>query len=195
MSLDENIIELKSNCFISVNSDVNIKAKYGFTRKQNDSGKLDKKVYVLTFTLPSPNEENITYSVKLNFKGKEYNEQFKLNPVLHHLSASMEVDNFTPDEFSIKLSYGSEIEDVIMKSALPKNTLSYSAALSSLQNQQSQLINSYLENNQFKANIVMRVLVKDSHPYWYIGLINQSGTKAMLIDGTNGKLLAVRDVF
>jgi hypothetical protein len=42
----------------------------------------------------------------------------------------------------------------------------------------------------------MRVLVKDNHAYWYIGLCDTEGKlKALLIDGFDGKVLAVRDIF
>ena len=51
------------------------------------------------------------------------------------------------------------------------------------------------EKGNFNAEIALRVLVKDNHPYWYVGLSNTSGTKALLLDGFSGEVLAVKDIF
>ena len=41
----------------------------------------------------------------------------------------------------------------------------------------------------------MRIIVKKEKPYWYIGLINQDGTtKALLVDGFSGEVLAIRKI-
>ena len=82
-----------------------------------------------------------------------------------------------------------------MKSTLPKGTISYKKALEYLQKNQSELVKSYYDDGEFKAEICMRVLVKDNHPYWYIGLTNSTNTKALLIDGFSGEVLAIRDIF
>ena len=83
-----------------------------------------------------------------------------------------------------------------MKSTLPKNTISYTKALTCLQKSQAELLKTYYDSNgNFNAEITLRVLVKDSHPYWYVGLSNANGTKALLLDGLTGKVLAVKDIF
>ena len=138
----------------------------------------------------------ITYNVSLTFNGKDYKSTFQLNPVSHNLTALLPIENFNLNEFDITLSYGSNTNVIKMKSTLPKNTISYTKALSCLQKSQAQLLKTYYDSNgNFNAEISLRVLVKDNHSYWHVGLSNQNGTKALLLDGLTGKVLAVKDIF
>ena len=195
-TLDEYVSELRSNCYESVESDLNITVGYGYTEKlPNLDGNITQKTYALIFRLKDNQNENITYNITLVHNGKEYKGTFKLNAVSHTLTAILPVDNFNSSEFDITLSYSSTNQVIKMKSTLPKGTISHSKALEYLQKHQSELVNSYYKNGEFCAEICARVLVKDSHPYWYIGLSNDKGTKALLIDGFSGEVLAVRDIF
>ena len=195
-TLDEYVSELRSNCYESVQSDLPITAGYGYTEKMPSlDGEITQRTYALIFRLKGNQNENITYNICLNFKDKEYKSTFKLNAVSHTLTAIIPVDNFNLNEFDITLSYSSTNQVIKMKSTLPKGTISYSKALEYLQKHQSELVNSYYKNGEFYGEICARVLVKDNHPYWYIGLTNSKGTKALLIDGKSGDVLAVRDIF
>ena len=196
-NLNGYVSELRSNCFESVDSPLKITAGYGFIEENKaQDGTVNKRYYLLTFRLLGVQTENVTYSLTLNYQDKAYHATFKLSPVLHGYTAGIEIDNFDLNEFDITLSNGSNVQNVHMLSTLPKNTISYQTALMHLQEKQSQLINSYYdENGNFTAEICAKVIVKDSHPYWYIGLSTKDNTKALLIDGFNGELLAIRDVF
>ncbi len=195
-TLDKYVSELRSNCYENVDSNIPITASYGYHEKMpNLDGSITQKVYVLIFRLKNNQNENVTYHVSLKHNGKEYKSTFKLNAVSHMHCAIMPVENFNLNEFEINLSYSSINQTVKMKSTLPKGTISHSKALEYLQKHQSELINSYFVNGKFSAEICTRVLVKDNHPYWYIGLSNEKGTKALLIDGFTGEVLAVRDIF
>ena len=196
-SLDGFVSELRSNCFESVDSDLTIKAGYGFIEQQPSlDGKVGERIYVLKFKLTGGYEQNVTYHVSLNFNQTEYNATFKLNPVSHSLTAIMEIDNFNLSHFDITVKHGSDSQTVKMNSIVPENTISYSNALSHLQNSQSQLLKTFNSSNgNFDAEIYLRVLVKDNHPYWYVCISSASQTKALLIDGFSGEVLATRDVF
>ncbi len=196
-TLDGFVSELRSNCFESVDSTLKITAGYGFIEENRaQDGTVNKRYHLLTFRLLGVQTENVTYSLTLNYHEKDYHATFKLNPVLHGYTATIEIENFNLNEFDLSLSNGSNVQSVHMLSTLPKNTISYQTALLHLQNKQSQLINSYYdENGKFTAEICAKVIVKDAHPYWYIGLSTRENTKALLIDGFNGELLAIRDVF
>ena len=79
---------------------------------------------------------------------------------------------------------------------MPENAISYKKALESFESKQPALIQNYTVNGTFIGEIAMRIIVKDGAPYWYLGLIDSNGkTKALLIDGTNGNILAIKDVF
>lgn len=196
-TLTQYVSELRSNCFECENSDLKITAGYGFIEEnKSQDGVVGKRYYLLTFRLLGVQTENVSYSLTFKHQDKNYHATFKLSPVLHGYTAGIEIDDFSLSEFDIVLSNGSNSQNVHMKSTLPKNTISYQTALSHLQNKQSELINSFFDNNgNFTAEICAKVIVKDAHPYWYIGLSRKDSTKALLIDGFNGELLAIRDVF
>ena len=65
-----------------------------------------------------------------------------------------------------------------------------------LSSEQGALIETYKnENGEFSGEISERIIVKNEKPYWYVGLLNgKGGTKALLIDGLNGEILAVREI-
>ena len=196
-SLQPFVSELRSNCYHSQNSDFNISASFGFVEvNKNFDGKKGQTAYVLAFRLNDIHNDMTTYNIALSFKDKEYKSTFKLNPVSHNLTAFMPIENFDLNEFDITLSYGSEVYVIEMKSTIPDGTISYTKALSCLQNSQAELLKTYYDsNNNFTAEITLRVLVKDNHPYWYVGLSNEHGTKALLLDGFTGEVLAIKDIF
>mgnify|MGYP003304454885 CR=1 FL=1 len=191
------VSELRLNCYHSENSDFDISAGYGFIEVNKDfDGKKGQTTYVLNFRLNHVQNDMTTYNLALSFNDKEYKSTFKLNPISHNLTALIPVENFNLNEFNITLTYGSNIENIKMKSTLPKGTISYTKALSCLQNSQSKLLKTYYDTNgNFNAEITLRVLVLDNHSYWYVGLSNSNGTKALLLDGLTGKVLAVKDIF
>ena len=191
------VSELRSNCYQSQNSDFDISAGYGFIEvNKNFDGKKGQIMHLLTFRLNHIQNDMITYNIALNYNGKEYKSSFKLNPVSHNLTAFLPVENFNLNEFTINLSFGSDTREIQMKSTLINGTISYTKALSCLQKSQSQLLKTYYDSNgDFTAEITLRVLVKDNHSYWYVGLTSANGTKALLLDGLTGKVLAIKDIF
>ena len=53
-----------------------------------------------------------------------------------------------------------------------------------------------MQNNIFNGEIRAKILVRNGKAYWYMGLIDASGrTRALLIDGASGEILAAKDVF
>jgi hypothetical protein len=198
LDLTTSISHLKCNVYESQNTKHKILANYGFKEKQNSKdGKVGDKIYLLSFKFLDHALDNTTYSISLTFNNVEHKCTFKLNPISHTLDASVQVDNFNLNEFEITLRYGSNNDKIVMKSILPENTIPYTQALEHLINQQADLLNLYIDQNgNFNGEIIMRVLVKDNHPYWYVGLCDTEGKlKALLIDGFDGKILAVRDIF
>ncbi len=196
-TLSPYVSELRSNCYQSQDSEFDIFAGYGFIEvNKSFDGKKSQTMHVLTFRLNQVQNDTITYNVALNFNGKEYKSTFKLNPVSHNLTAFLPVENFNLNEFEISVSFGSETKVVKMKSTLVKGTISYTKALSCLQKSQGELLKTYYNSNgDFNAEITLRVLVKDNRSYWYVGLSNSNGTKALLLDGLTGKVLAIKDIF
>ncbi|MBE5736831.1 MAG: hypothetical protein E7348_00320 [Clostridiales bacterium] len=198
IDLSEYLTELKYQSYANQDCEYVIKANYGFIEDNHvTDGKVGKKTNLLTFKLLDRQTDNVTYTVSLDFNGVNYKSNFKLSPVSHSLVAVIEINDFNLNEFEITLSHSSENVKTTLTSILPENTITYKQALTHLQTQQSQLIASYIDQDgRFNGEIAARILVKDEHPYWYIGLCDKDGNlKALLIDGFNGEILAIRQIF
>ena len=138
-----------------------------------------------------------TYTLSFNCDGETYDATFKLNPVKNSLTASIEIADFTEKEFTVTVRSSSSSEQVTLKSTLPNGPLSFSDALLHLQKDQEKLISHYFDQDgNFNAELYMRVIVKDELPYWYVGFASgNEQLKALLVDGINGEVLAIREIF
>ncbi len=196
--LISSVSELRSDIFSGSNENFTLKAQYGFkeTPYHND-GKVSSRVYLLTFKLVDKEIDDISYSITLDYNSSSYSANFKLNPVSSKVIAQMEIDNFNLKEFTVNLCYGNNTEQILMKSVVPTNTISYEKALDNLYNNQSHLINAYTDKDgNFNAEIYMRVVVKKDKSFWYIGIANgNNNLKALLIDGVTGEVKAIREIF
>lgn len=195
--LENNLCELRSDIFTGKLDDISINACYGFRETPfGVDNKINQRVYALQFKLLNLETTDTTYSIKLNFLEKEYSAQFKLHPVTHSLTAFIEIENFNSKEFSVLLCCGDDQREITLSSIVPKNTLSYTQALESLQSNCPDLIKSFKdENGTFLAEVFMRIIVKNDKAYWYVGLAkNKDYLKALLIDGATGEVLAIREV-
>lgn len=195
-TLINNVCSLKHTSYTGSSENYSLVANYGFDKQYYPSSNTTKLCNYLTFKLLDKETEQVTYTIKLNFNNFDYLVDFKLNPVSNTLTAKMEIDGFFLREFTAEIVKESSSEQIKFISNVPANTISYQKALSFLENDQANLIKSYTDQNgNFTADIVMRILVKDGKPYWYVGLMKKQSTKALLIDGLTGKTLAIRDIF
>ena len=188
--------ELRSDLFYGESENFAVKAGYGFKEKLLADQTSYEKVYELTFKLANETSDGAIYCVNLDFNGNTYKADFKLNPVTHALTASIEIENFNLKEFTVTLTNASIQESVTLRSTLPDGTIDHVKALEFLQKHQQPLLNNYTnEQGEFTAKIQARVLIKNDKPYWYIGIVNGDNLKALLIDGITGEVLAIREVF
>ncbi len=194
--LEPYVSQLKSDIFEGSSDSFALKAFYGFCEAPlEQNGKAEKRVYLLTFRLCDVQVSDVNYVVSFTNDGKTYNADFKLSPVHHALTASIEIENFTLKEFTVNISTSSLSESVTLKSIVPQNTISYLQALAFLTKHQPDLVNSLYSNGNFMAEIHLRLLVKDGKAYWYVGLAtDKDNLKALLIDGASGEVLAIREV-
>lgn len=196
--LEKYVSELRSDVFFGESESFKLKAGYGFKESpyEND-GIVRQRIYILTFRLLDKETDDAAYTLNFVYNGEAYQAPFKLNPVSHAVSATLEINGFTLKEFTVTVSSGAEAEEITLKSALPEQTIDYVTALDYLKINQPKLVQSYTdENGNFTAEIYARAVVKDDKAYWYIGLASGGGNlKAFLIDGANGEILAVREIF
>ena len=196
--LYERVSELRSDLFLGEGENFTLSACYGFkeTPYLNDAN-VNDKIYCLNFKLKCQPTDNSTKKISMEYDGKTYESEFKLNPVTHTITALFEVDNFNLKEFNINLSADSLTEKITLHSILPQNTIDYKCALDYLYREQPSLIEKYTDTNgSFNAEIYARIIVKENLPYWYVGIASgNDNLKALLIDGFSGEILAIREVF
>ena len=197
LDLTNHLIELRENIYQGQSENYTLKAAYGFrTAVSEENSAQTEKASKLSFRLSEKETDGITYTLKFLYEEREYSAVFSFNPLADCLTASIELENFDPDTFTVTICAGSGAEDVTMTSILPEGTLTIAEALNSLKDGQPDLIESYIDDyGNFTGYIQARIIVKESKPYWYIGLIkNKDDVKALLVDGITGEVLAVRTV-
>lgn len=191
------VSELRCDIFSCESEKYDISAAYGFKEEPfcND-GKVGTRVYRLSFTLKGAEAEAADRSIAMTYNGEEYKSAFNLNPLTGVLCAYMEIDGFSLKEFNAEIVTGAEKENVLFKSQLPDNTMTFSAALSSVEKNQPTLIQNYRnDDGEFTAEIYARVIVKDNAAFWYIGFAEGNDKlKAILVNGATGEILAVREI-
>jgi hypothetical protein len=191
------VSELRYNLYSGNSENYKLDACYGFkeTPYSNDA-KVSEKVYALIFRLFDKETDGAAYSIAIIHGGKNYSADFKLNPVTHTVTARIEIENFNEKQFIATLKKAQESEEITFNSIVPEKTMNYRTALDCLSKEQTALIARYTdENGNFNAEIHARIVVKNEHPYWYIGIASNDGLKALLIDGITGKTLAMREIF
>ncbi len=196
--LIEKVSELRSNVYRGECQYFTLRATYGFKETPYVSdGNLGEKVYSLEFKIEGHTSINVQTIVILERNGNEYRQEFKLDPVTHSVKAKIEIEDFSEKTFTVTVLYGSTTSTIELRSIVPENAIDYKTALESLYNEQSSLISKYLDDDKnFIGEITARILVKDNHPYWYVGLTSSSGElKALLIDGITKEVLAIREIF
>lgn len=192
------VSELRQDIYQGQGKSLSLTAGYGFKEQPfTNDGKVGQTINFLTFKLVDKETDTTTYSLNFNFKGVEYIGTFKLNPVTNTVICAIEVNDFDLKEFTVQVSYGSTIESISLKSIVPNNAITYSSALNFFLESQNSLISHYTDTNgNFNAEIYLRIIVKDGAPYWYLGVANGNDRlKALLIDGINGEILAIREIF
>lgn len=197
-SLLPHVSELRTELYQGEGQNFSLKAGCGFKESPfvND-GKVGKTSNALTFKLMNKETDDATYSLAFNFNQIEYKGVFKLNPITNTVTCDIEVDNFNLKEFTVKISSGAKSEEIVLKSIVPDTAITYATALDYLIKNQSALISHYTDSEgAFNAEIYLRILIKDNAPYWYVGIASgNEKLKALLIDGTNGEILAIREIF
>lgn len=196
--LTKSVSELRSDIYCGTGEHYSLSACYGFIESPFDNDAIvGTRKYFLRFKLNDKQLTQAAHTVSLNYENKNYSADFKLNPVTHTNIAEIIIEGFKLKEFEVSVSSGGVSEVITMRSILPENTISYTAALDFLYKHQRHLVDSFInKEGEFKAEIYVRVIVKENHSYYYVGIASGNGNlKALLIDGFTGEVLAIREIF
>ncbi len=189
--------QLQCDLYLADSEEYKLKAFYGFneTPVKND-GVIGKTTYKLTFILYADLTQQAEYTLSLSIGENTHELTFKPDGVKGAFTTTLEVENFTLKEFNVKLLCADKTTDIVMRSALPQNAISYKTALDCVLSHQEALVKSYFDQSgTFNGEIRQRIIVRDGKPYWYVGLVDKTGgVKALLVDGISGEILAVREV-
>lgn len=190
------VSEAKTDLFYGESSKYKLKCGYGFseTAKKED-GKVSSTAYYLNFKLLNVSD-NAEYLLTVRYGDVQKDGYFSVSPVSGYLTAKIQTDNFVDENFTVTISSGGTEEQITMVSILPEGVVNYKTALASLCESQKTLINSYRNDyGVFEGEIHVRIIVKDDKAYWYVALINGEGVKkALLMDGVNCEVKAIRDI-
>ena len=196
-TLINNVSELRDNVYLGQSESFSLSAVSGYKESPYvRDGKVDKVSPYLIFKIDSPTVSNATYTLSLLYQDKEYVEEFRLNPINSKLTVNLSIEDFNPTTFNVVISVASLRETVTMNSLLTSTTLSYTNALQSLEKVQKSYLDSFADDNgNYQFELSVKLIFKNEKPYWYIAVITgEDKVKALLIDGTSGTLLAIREV-
>lgn len=182
------VTTLKKDIYYGKNDDIEVKAQYGFSADKNNG------LYTLTFVLPDKEMSNSEYILTFNYKDTEYKGTFSFSPYFNNLALEFKINDFSEKEFSVNITSQGKSEQVLLKTLVPQNTCSYKEVLDELVKRQPSIVESYF-GDENKAEIILRILVKDEKAYYYVGLKKDDKIKAFLMDGKTKNILAVREVF
>ncbi len=190
------VSDLQQDIYSGEIDGVHVTAVYGFREYPfiND-GTAGEPVYGYVFKLDII-PDDVHRSIEFENDGKTYGAAFELDKVTSEYKARVEIEKHFENGFTVNFIRGSEKTPVTLDSVIPENCLNFEQALLILLNEQKSLIDAYTTNGVFNAELYMRVFVKNGAPYWYVGIASGNDKlKALLIDGTTGKLIAVREIF
>ncbi len=197
-TLMKNVSELTEYVWQAESDDYILKAQYGYRETPYvPDGTVGTLSYGLTLRLtPKTAVQNAEYRAVLTLGETPYEAPFTLDPVRHKLNAVIPTEERPAERFTVTVTRA-ETEDCLeLVSLLPENTLNASQALEALETNQSDLLNDYRTNGVFNAEITLRVFVNKEHPYWYVGLVRgEHKIVALLIDGIQGEVLAIRELY
>ena len=192
------VSEARTEIYSGTSENYDISAYYG-SREQpalND-GEIGEKIYVLSLRVNNGGIDQVKRTVTLEYERETYSGELKLNLVTGVYGTEIEIKNFSPKEFTVTVSSGSDKEEVLLSSDIPENTIDYRTALNCLTEKQAELLTIYKDaQGNFNGEIRLKLLVKSGKPYWYVSLCAKSGKiRALLLDGFTGEPLAVREIF
>lgn len=194
-TLKDYVSYYQSNVYEGTCNGIKITAYYGKSENPYKSDGIKGELFpYLTFKLNAV-EPNANYQIKI-ITDKEYQADFSFEPIKSHLVAKLPVKELNMDGFEATVTVKNEPTVVKFSSIVPDNVINIDKALSSLYTNQKSYIDSLKDGDKFNAEIILKLTVVNSKPYYYVGIADTSNNyKALLIDGYSAEILAIRNVY
>ena len=195
INLEDYVTDLREEIYTAEGENFSLKIYYGYKETPfNNDGAVGTRINYLTVRLLGVPDTATEYTFTADIDGTTLNGEFSFNPVANALSAKAELNKKPPASFEITISSAASSQTLTAVSALPEGTISYKQALLSLEKNQAELINNYVSDGKFTAEIYLRVMIRNDKPYYYVGFAKNGKITALLVDGFNGDILAVKTV-
>ena len=149
----------------------------------------------LVFKIPFT-EPEISYELRINIDGVDYNEKFTFDPVTNSLTATIYPESFNKTQFDADICLASNICKVTFTSILTDGIKNTESLLKNLYLSQKTYLDNLTENGVFNGEITIKILPYKDAFYYYVAITDKKlNTKAMLFDAVSGEILATKDIF
>ncbi len=135
-----------------------------------------------------------SYDISFTWNGEEYGGDMSFDNVKteYYYSCTLDLSEASELAFTVRWEDGSA--EISAATVRTEETLAPREALGLVCTAESEKFSSMTDRNGFAGEIYMRLIYEDA-PYYYIGIIDRDGgILALLVDSTDGKILARREM-
>ena len=131
-----------------------------------------------------------------NIDNKDYEGQFKYNPIKARFTSEIKVENLPKNkEFQVVIESNGEKQDIQLTSKVNEKTLTPKDILKSIASYDKNTVNTLFKGDKVNSEIHVRLLRNDNKNYYYVGFVSKNNkTIAYLVDGESAEILAVKDL-
>ena len=135
-----------------------------------------------------------SYDISFTYEGKEYGGDMSFDNVKLEYFYSCSLDLSAAAEIVFTVAFDETTAELTAASVRTEETLSPRDILNKVKTAESETFNSMTDRNGLAGEIYMRLIYEDA-PYYYVGIIDREGRiLALLVDSTEGKILAKRQM-
>lgn len=187
------VSELRSNILLAQDSDFSLRA-YAVEKEHpyladGVKREMTKRAEIHLIAPEGGKTCKISFSV-----GKEsFHGEMSYDNVKEEYYFSVSADLTTVESLNFEVVYGKDTKTLQAKTIKQADTLTPTAVLEKLRENESGTFDALTDKNGFVGEIYVR-LICENEPYYYVGLIEKSGKiRAYLLSANTGKVLAKRE--
>lgn len=188
------VSELRSNVLVATKN--NLSLRVFATDKENpyvaDGIKRETSPRVEIY-LTAPTGVD-SYDIFFTYEDKKYGGDMSFDNIKLEYFYSCSLDVSAATEITFTITFDESTAELTATTVRTEETLSPREILSKIETAESETFKALTDKNGFAGEIYMR-LIYEENPYYYVGIIDREGKIcALLVDSTDGKILAKRDM-